>query len=64
VIADVWANPQFTRFVDQTFTDCPTCLSSIPSTSDGSGGSGGGGGEVLPFIAEDNTLIETVQEIQ
>jgi hypothetical protein len=62
VIADVWANPQFTRFVDQTFTDCPTCLSSIPSTSDGSGGSGGG--EVLPFIAEDNTLIQTVQEIQ
>ena len=61
VIADVWANPQFTRFVDQTFTDCPTCLSSIPSTSDGSGGSGGGGGEVLPFIAEDNTLIQSFQ---
>jgi hypothetical protein len=61
VIADVWVNPQFTRFVDQTFTDCPTCLNSIPPTYyfvDG-GGSGGGGEE--QFLSGDNTVLQEVQ---
>jgi hypothetical protein len=41
IIADVWANPQFTKFVSEIFTDCPTCLNSIPS--DSLGGSSGSG---------------------
>lgn len=62
VIADFWANPQFTKFVDQTFTDCTTCLNSIPPTSyDFGGGGSGGGGEQIQFLAGDNTVLQEVQ---
>ena len=60
VIADFWANPQFTKFVDQTFSDCPTCLSSIPPTSYDFGGGASGGGEVQ-FLSGDNTVLQEVQ---
>jgi hypothetical protein len=57
VIADVWANPQFTKFVDQTFADCPTCLNTIPPTS-----FGGGGGDGQPqFLPGDNPFLEQIQ---
>ena len=39
VITDSWVNTS-TKFVAQSFTDCPTCISSFDS---GSGGGGGGG---------------------
>ena len=61
VIADVWANPQFTKFVDQTFSDCPTCLNSIPPTSYDFGGGSSGGGEEIQFLSGDNTVLQEVQ---
>jgi hypothetical protein len=60
VIADVWANPQYTKFVDQTFTDCPTCLNSIPPTYYFVGGGGSGSGE-QQFLSGDNTVLQEVQ---
>jgi hypothetical protein len=40
IITDSWVNTN-TKFIAQSFADCPTCISSFDS---GSGGGGGGGG--------------------
>jgi len=40
IITDSWVNTN-TKFIAQSFVDCPTCISSFDS---GSGGGGGGGG--------------------
>ena len=43
VITDSWVSLGFTKFIAQSFTDCPTCFATFASSSDGNSGGGGGG---------------------
>jgi hypothetical protein len=42
VITDSWVNTS-TKFVAQSFADCPTCIAAFAASSDESSGGGGGG---------------------
>jgi len=42
ILTDSWANT-YTKFVAQSFADCPTCIATFASSSDGGSGGGGGG---------------------
>jgi len=63
IVTDLYASNSFTNFVSQTFPveDCQTCLSINTQPNFGGGSSGGGGGEVIQFLSEDNTLIQSFQ---
>jgi hypothetical protein len=41
VITDNWVSLGFTKFISQSFSDCPTCFAAF-SSSEGGGGGGGG----------------------